>query len=245
MTAQQSPDAGNHEPRSCLVIDTALEACSVALAISDETGAPANIFSRSQIMSRGHAEVLMSELSALLAEAKCDYADITHIAVTIGPGSFTGLRVGLATARALALALDCPIKGLSSLKALELTARAQGSKGPVLSAIDARRGQIYAQFFNACLDSEPKALSAAELVAHSDFKAPLCLIGSGVPHVLKAVKEQGGPSSDYTVMEVRAADIKAMARWALTTPFDDKIPTPLYLRGPDAKPQVGKAIARA
>ena len=131
----------------CLAIDTALNACSLALAEQTPDGSISVLAQTCHMMDRGHAEILMTLLGDLLDEAKIDYADLSRLAVTVGPGSFTGLRVGLATTRAFALALDIPLIGLSSLKALELTARHQGVQGPVCAAIDARRGQLYYQIF--------------------------------------------------------------------------------------------------
>ena len=124
--------------------------------------------------------------------------------MTVGPGSFTGLRVGLATARALALALDIPLVGASTLTGLAITAAKAGHSGPVAALIDARRNQIYGQLFDIAKDrethriiTEPAALDAAAfadlcLKHHSgihDIRAQgvkmdrFAMIGNGAPLV--------------------------------------------------------------
>lgn len=231
----QSPDI-------CLALDTALDACSVGLAIKE--GDETRLVGRSLMLGRGHAEHLMTELAALLAETGLTYQDLTRLAVTIGPGSFTGLRVGLATARSLALALDIPLIGASSLEALALTIKGAATE-PLAVLIDARRDQVYGQIFTMDGDT-PTALSDADALSAADF-ATLCLthkvsrlMGSGACLVQQA-------SDQLTALPIDAAtvpDMELLARWALTQPTPETSPAPLYLRGADAKPQASKAIAR-
>ena len=231
----QSPDI-------CLALDTALDACSVGLAISED--GETRQFGRSLMLGRGHAEHLMTELASLLSEAGLTYQDLTRLAVTVGPGSFTGLRVGLATARSLALALDIPLIGTSTLKALALTAEPE-TKKPLAVLIDARRDQVYGQLF-AMDKGTPHALTEAAALKAADFAA-LCLthdvgglIGSGAP----LIKEADQQLASLPVESAMVPDMQRLARWALTQPEPQIIPAPLYLRGPDAKPQAAKAIAR-
>ncbi|WP_319412175.1 tRNA (adenosine(37)-N6)-threonylcarbamoyltransferase complex dimerization subunit type 1 TsaB [uncultured Cohaesibacter sp.] len=230
----------------CLALDTALEACSVGLAIREHdtirrTG-------RSLMLGRGHAEHLMGELGLLLQDNGLTYKDLGRIAVTVGPGSFTGLRVGLATARALGLALDIPVIGASSLMALALTAQATGHKGTVGCFIDARRNQIYGQIF--ALSSEHSApiaqtdasAKAAEVFAGKCKAASdLRLIGNGVSLVVESDMEQ--ELKNIPVVTTTTADMALLAGWALDQPVAATPPSPLYLRGPDAKPQAAKSIA--
>lgn len=231
----QSPDI-------CLALDTALDACSVGLAIKE--GGAVRLVRRSLMLGRGHAEHLMTELANLLAEAGLTYQDLTRLAVTVGPGSFTGLRVGLATARSLALALDLPLIGASSLDALALTAKPETAK-PLAVLIDARRDQVYGQLF-AMDGNGPRALTDAAALSAADFAA-LCLnhqvaglMGTGAVLIQQADATLAG----LPVEQASVPDMALLAQWALTQPVPDHIPAPLYLRGPDAKPQAAKAIAR-
>jgi tRNA threonylcarbamoyladenosine biosynthesis protein TsaB len=250
-----------HSPAICLALDTALEACSVGLVVGAPDGTTIS-HARSLPLGRGHAEYLMGELEALLAEAGVTYQDITRLAVTTGPGSFTGLRVGLATARALALALGIPLIGASSLKALELTARSCGKEGLIAATIDARRNQVYGQLFSAKGGSGPlfeATASSATDFAQSCLKAldqqiepdkALTLLGSGADLVLACDDRlQAKPpctTSPCTtsLCAIRCPDMAVLAEWALSQPTSSTPPKPLYLRPPDAKPQASKAIAR-
>ncbi|MEX0628166.1 MAG: tRNA (adenosine(37)-N6)-threonylcarbamoyltransferase complex dimerization subunit type 1 TsaB, partial [Cucumibacter sp.] len=96
--------------------------------------------------ARGHAEVLIGQVDLLLARGGIAHADIDRVAVTTGPGSFTGLRVGLAAARGFGLALSIPVLGVGTLTALSLAARAAA---PLCVLVDARRGEAWRQFFSA------------------------------------------------------------------------------------------------
>lgn len=102
-------------------------------------------------IAQGHAELIFPRINALLARNAVTYADLARIAVTTGPGSFTGLRIGLSAARGLGLALDIPVIGVPTLLALSL-----GAAGPVAVLLDARRGEAYFQLFPD--DAEPSVL---------------------------------------------------------------------------------------
>ena len=117
-----------------LAIDTATEACSVALSGTGDT-----ILERFQIESRGHSNLVLTMAEDVLSEAGTSRHDLDCIAFDSGPGSFTGIRIGLGVAQGLALAFDLPLLGVSSLMAL-----AEGSGvNAVLPAIDARMGEVY------------------------------------------------------------------------------------------------------
>ena len=229
----------------CLALDTALDACSVGLAV--RRGDDVSLANRSLVLKRGHAEHLMDEMGALLADAGLAYGDLTRLAVTLGPGSFTGLRVGLATARGLALALDIPLIGASTLFALALTAKRAGHEGALAVAIDARREQIYGQIFALGSEaSEPQPLSDARAQCAHAF-ADLCLnhshitiIGSGA----SLVADSDEALQLVAILPPICPDGAALALWALDQTAPDTPPQPLYLRGADAKPQSSKAIAR-
>src|SRR5213079_2002136 len=126
-----------------LAIDTALEACSAAV-LDPGGGITA---SESLAMTRGHAETLMPLIARVMSGAGVEFAQLDRIAVTTGPGSFTGLRVGISAARGIALAAGKPAIGLSTLAGLTAPYIAADDSMPVVAAIDARHDNVYLQVF--------------------------------------------------------------------------------------------------
>ena len=169
----------------------------------------------------------------MLAEAGASYADLRRIGVAAGPGSFTGIRVGVAAARGLALALDIPAVGIDTLEAL--AAPHLAGERPVLCVLDARRGELYAELFHSSGIgfAGPAAIAPGAL---ADFIAPigeegLDLVGTGAGIAAGALGDRAGD----ILSEANAIDIEVLARLAaLQEP--DGAPVPLYLRGADAKP---------
>ena len=143
-----------------LGFDTATTACSAALWAEGEVTAHRRIEAGGR-----HAEALVPMLREVAAEGSTTLAAIDRFAVTVGPGSFTGIRIGLATARGLALALKRPLIGLSTLEVLAAGVPAGERDGPVLAALDAGRGRLYAQLFDRSLRAlcPPQALAAEAL----------------------------------------------------------------------------------
>lgn len=137
-----------------LGLDTALSGCSAALVTE---GGEVRAM-RFELIARGHAERLVPMVGELLAEAGVEPGRISAVAVAAGPGSFTGIRVGLAAARAFALAWGAPCSGVSSLAVLALAARGENREAigsaPFLAAIDASRGQVYAQVFQSAGEAD-------------------------------------------------------------------------------------------
>ena len=123
-----------------LAIDTALDACAAAVL---DTGTGKLIAMESQAMKRGHAEALMPLIARVMKQAALPFAALDRVAVTSGPGSFTGLRVGLSAARGIALAAGKPAVGLTTLSAYAAPIVSENGEQPVISAIDARHGQVY------------------------------------------------------------------------------------------------------
>jgi tRNA threonylcarbamoyladenosine biosynthesis protein TsaB len=210
-----------------LALDTCLDACSVAVTADGRVLAAA-----SEPMTRGHQERLAPLAEAMMAEAGLAFKDLDRIAVTVGPGSFTGLRVGLAFAKGLALALDIPCVGIGTLEALAETVRAPSAAGGFVAAcIDAHRGQTYLQVFidgHAAMapDVLPAEIAAARL-AELWPGGSATLVGSGAP-LLQGVLP--GARIDAN----RAPDPTAVARLGLAV-RSPATPRPLYLRAPDAK----------
>ena len=210
-----------------LSIDSCLGACSAAVLDGDRV-----LAARAEPMMRGHQERLAPLVQEVMAEAGIGFDRLDRIGVTLGPGSFTGLRVGLAFAEGLSAALNVPLVGVGSLEALVF-----GLRGYVVAAVDARREQIYLQLFRGGQPlSEPRALSLAEadqLIGSHGL--PERLIGSGAPLL--------GASYPAARIDVLAApDPVAIARLAAAGEPSDGTPKPLYLRAPDAKLPGGKDL---
>ena len=164
-----------------LAIDTASEACSVGVVDGERT------ITRSEIAGRGHAERLMGMISAAMAEAGLAIADLDRIAVTVGPGSFPGVRVGIAAARGLALASGVRAIGLATLAVHAGAARALVGARPVLSVVAAGRGELYGALYAADGGEiePPRAASAQSLAALAAGDAVLA--GSGADLILAAL----------------------------------------------------------
>ena len=206
-----------------LAIDTTLGACSAAVLEDGRVRA-----SRSEPMQRGHQERLAPLVSEVMAEAGAAFAELDRIGVTLGPGSFTGLRVGLAFAKGLALALDIPCVGVGALQAL--AASLDGAE-VVAVVVEAGRGQIYLQLFDAGV-----ARSAPEAVAVGDAPSRLRALAGGAPPVLvgsAAILAEQLVESRFVFMA--APDPAAVARLAASTSPPDHPPAPIYLRAPDAR----------
>lgn len=217
-----------------LAIDTALENCSVGLA----TGGV--VFSRVETIGKGHAERLMPEIAALLAEAGVAATDLGRIVVSIGPGSFTGLRVGISAARGLALVHRIPVVGIGTLHvhaALAVRERGEGGDRPILALLPARGDDLYGQLFSA--EAEPigeAVLEAMPFFADLAARAGADLAGAGAPKL-------GLP--DHRVIHDRSApDIAILLELGAALDPAGHPPKPLYVRPPDAKPQLHKGIAR-
>ena len=205
-----------------LALDTCLSACSVAVWENGRTLAAA-----SEVMSRGHQERLAPMTQQIMAQAGCAFGDLDRIAVTVGPGSFTGLRVGLAFAKGLALALEVPCIGVGTLQALAGDGRSFTAAG-----IDANRGQVYLQIF---VDGRPAMApdvlpveTAVARLAELYAGGPAVLIGSAAG-LLSPGLPQAETRPDARPDPVAIAALAAAAK----APFAP--PRPLYLRAPDAK----------
>jgi len=206
-----------------LVLDTCLGACQVALASGGRM-----LTVRCEPMLRGHQERLAPMTAEVMAEAGAAFADVTRIAVTVGPGSFTGLRVGLAFAKGLKLATGAALVGIGTLEGLAASAPGQGR---VVAVIDARRDQVYLQAFEAgralmapdALTLESAAARLAELAPDGEMLA----IGPGAGLLAPML----GPER---IREIAAPDIAALVRLAEAAEAGPEA-RPLYLRAPDAK----------
>jgi tRNA threonylcarbamoyl adenosine modification protein YeaZ len=190
-------------------------------------------------LGRGHAEHLMTVIEAALKAAGRTYADLSAVAVSVGPGSFTGVRVGVSAARGLALALKIPAVGVTTLEALAAEARERFSGRAVLAALDGGRGEIHVALYDAGGRTvrEPAALGLDETAAIAKELTPV-LAGTAAKAVAEAAV------SDFDIASERGtADIAVYARIAARKETGEK-PRPVYLREADAKPQAGFVLPR-
>lgn len=218
-----------------IAIDTALEDCAVGVI----DGAREILIS--ETIGRGHAERLMGMVAAAMEEAGLAYRDLDRIAVTVGPGSFTGLRVGIAAARGLALTTGVPAIGIGTLAVHAETARHEIGATPVLAVLAAGRGELYGQSFAAdgAPAGPPEAAPAATFARR--LGANTLIAGSGAPALAEIL---GDEARARTVHQRSAPDLAALCRLGAAAPLTGQAPRPLYLRPPDAKPQTAGRIAR-
>ncbi|WP_342105891.1 tRNA (adenosine(37)-N6)-threonylcarbamoyltransferase complex dimerization subunit type 1 TsaB [Methylobacterium sp. SI9] len=222
-----------------LAIDTALDTCAACvMAEGDET--PLSV--ESLAMTRGHAESLLPLIERVMARVDGGFEAIDRIAVTVGPGSYTGLRVGLSAARAIGLATAKPVVGVGTLSALLAHLLAETIEGSIAAAIDARHGAIYVHALSPGRDGiAPAHLPVAEVADRLIGAGPMLLAGSGSPALAAALAERGVQAS---VNRVTGPDIASVASLGLLADPEQALPRPLYLRGPDARPQDHARIAR-
>lgn len=218
-----------------LAFDTAAAACAVA--VLDE----ARVVERRQPMARGHAEALLPLILDVLGEAGLSFADLDLLAVTVGPGAFTGLRVGLAAARGLRLASGLPCLGVPTLEALAATARRQAAPAaPLLAVLDTGRGDVYAQRFGA--DGVPDGEAVAAALDDLPALVPpdrICVAGDAAEAVTAVLRAAGIPAESLAVAAPSAAVVAVLARerWRAGE-RDLSPPEPLYLRAPLTGPRL-------
>jgi tRNA threonylcarbamoyladenosine biosynthesis protein TsaB len=215
-----------------LAIDTALDACSAAVL---DTDASKIVAQESQPMKRGHAEALMPLLARVMKASGIAFASLDRIAVTNGPGSFTGLRVGLSAARGIALAAGKPVVGLTTLAAYAAPIVADNGEHPIISAIDARHDHVYFQVVGGDGSSliRPLVAPITEALAASKFGAAH-LVGNAASILAERWPADAPPP--FRIDPQAAPDI-AWVAWLGAAVSPDMAPArPYYLRAPDAKP---------
>lgn len=223
-----------------LAIDTAFERCCVGLYDSSSQTLLAR---REPIIGKGHAERLMALVVETLDEVDVGYGDVERIAVTIGPGSFTGLRVGVSATRGWALALGVPAVGVSTLEGMAASLPPSERDGKdVLTVLDAKRGEVYAALFDrdGLPVRQPTALTPDALVSFvGDRSSPLVIAGTGAAIAARALAER----SPGIATQEAYVDVASLAELGASRD-PAGAPSPLYLRGADAKlPAVASRIA--
>ena len=194
-----------------LAIDTAAPRLQLALLVGDR------IDTLVEEMAQGQAEAIFPRLEALLERNAIAYKDLARIAVTTGPGSFTGLRIGLSAARGLGLALGIPVVGVPSLAAISLSAPAGA---PVAVLLDARRDEAYFERFSAPGRSRD------------------------APRLLPMPQARAAVGTGDRLIESPLVDIALLARFAVTLDPAAYPPEAAYVRDADAKPQESFRVAR-
>jgi len=196
----------------------AIDTSGTYLQLCLKTNGKNHLFS--QAMPRGHAEVIFDKIAQLLQQNYIKYADICKIGVTVGPGSFTGLRIGIAAARGLALSLKIPVIGIPNLFALSTNLGSVESK-PFYIIVDARRDQFYVQQFAH---------------AHAPIGQPLLLEHDEVELLRSDLKNKIYSETKIDIIQLCDFTVDA----------DPKIfpPRPTYIRSADAKPQSKGRIAK-
>jgi tRNA threonylcarbamoyladenosine biosynthesis protein TsaB len=215
-----------------LAIDTALDACAAAV-LDTSVGIVAQ---ESQAMKRGHAEALMPLIARVMKASGVAFTALDRIAVTTGPGSFTGLRVGLSAARGIALAADKPVVGVTTLTAFAAPMVSENdAHRPVVAAIDARHDHVY---FHAVAGDgrsliKPKVAPIAEALDAARFDAPH-LVGNAAKILADRWPADAPPP--FKVDQLAAPDIAWVAWLGAAVDPDSSPARPYYLRAPDAKP---------
>jgi tRNA threonylcarbamoyladenosine biosynthesis protein TsaB len=223
-----------------LGFDTATSACSVALWRSG-----AVVARRFEPMARGQSERLMPMIREVLDEAGVAFADLDLLAVTRGPGAFTGLRIGLAAARGLALATGLPCLGVTTLDALACAVPAEEIAGrALLAVIDAKRADLYAQVFDAGLEplGPPAALLPEALPSLLESaKGPLVVVGDGARRALGPLRAAGIEIVESRALGVPdAAVVCRLAHRRRDTAQPGVPPQPLYLLPPSTTTPKGR-----
>jgi tRNA threonylcarbamoyladenosine biosynthesis protein TsaB len=223
-----------------LAIDTALDACSAAVLDMSRGGVTA---SETLTLNRGHAEALMPLIARVMDRAEIEFAQLDRIAVTTGPGSFTGLRVGISATRGIALAAGKPAIGLSTLAGFAAPLIAEDDSTNVVAVVDARHDHVYLQVFGTAGRTlvAPRIATLRDAV-RAAVTGPTRVIGSAAS--LLAAAWPKGTAPPLLVDTRGAPDITWIARLGAAAAEGYAPPRPLYLRAPDAQPQDAARLPR-
>jgi tRNA threonylcarbamoyladenosine biosynthesis protein TsaB len=216
-----------------LAVDTALGACSAAVLDDEHVRAHELV-----VMERGHAEALATMVQAVMRRANLRFAELDRLAVTTGPGTFTGQRVGLAFMRGLRLALKRPLIGVTTLEAMAAAAmdETQASFGAALH--DAKRGEVYVGLYGRAEPIlQPALLPLDDAVAQicsvrANGSDPIAFAGTAAEAACARYVDTGGRG---ILASIHHPDALWVAQIALRAAETHEAPRPLYLRPPDAR----------
>jgi tRNA threonylcarbamoyl adenosine modification protein YeaZ len=224
-----------------LAIDTALAAASACVL---QQGKIEPIAGETLRMERGHAEALLPLVDRVMARVEGGFDALGRVAVTVGPGSFTGIRIGIAAARAIGLACRIPVVGISVLAALAAPLINDDEPSTAVAAIDARHGMIFFQPFGyGGRALAAPALSPIREAVRSLGEGPFRLTGPGARLMAEEARKLG--IAVDIVGTLVSPEIVFVAGLGLAADPKTALPRPLYLKAPDARPQQAAAIQRA
>ncbi|MCP4330471.1 MAG: tRNA (adenosine(37)-N6)-threonylcarbamoyltransferase complex dimerization subunit type 1 TsaB [Alphaproteobacteria bacterium] len=212
-----------------LALHCATASCSVALWRDGRV-----VADRFEAMARGQAEALVPMIVATMDAAGWDYGDLDRLAVTIGPGTFTGLRIGLATARGLALATGLPLLGITTFDAIAFRAEPEDTvDGALLVAIESKRSPIYVQRFVDARTpvSVPALIAPQDLARWVDGRAQV-VIGDAAVRAAAALRADGVPATESAAPSEPTASAVAAIAANRDVAADAPLPRPLYLAEP-------------
>ena len=209
-----------------LAVDTALGACSAAVLDGKKI-----LAHRFEEMARGHAEALAPMVEETMREAGIGFGALDRLAVTTGPVTFTGQRVGLAFMRAMKIALKVPLVGVTTLEAMAFAA----GDDRAAAIHDAKRDEAYLLLWSKGeIVLPPTVMPFQDALARIQAFGPCALCGTGAAAAKSAL------GHDFRLTDIRQPDALGVAKLAMTRPASDRPPAPLYLRAPDAKLPGGK-----
>lgn len=221
-----------------LALDTASSWCAAAIY---DSGTDTVLAEVSEDIGKGHAEVLMDYIGRVMTQSGLAMTALDRVVVNVGPGSFTGVRIGVSAARGFALALERPAIGISAFDALASEVAISHPGKPVLVLLEAHRGEIYAQGFDAevLAVTSPMVLPRDEALALIQQQSSETVLAGSAANALNEVL-----AGTFSTARVEpTARIGTYAKLAeLREPGE--APKPLYMRGPDVKPQTGFALPR-
>lgn len=224
-----------------LAIDTSCGAASVAVV---ESGVTEPLAALSRLMARGHAEALAPMVEEAMRGVEGGFSSLDRIAVTTGPGSFTGIRVGLAMARAMGAVLAIPVVGVSTLAAFAAPLLSEPRPGIIAAAIDARHGSAFFQLFEASgRPLGPPRCEAVRECVRGIGAGPALLAGNAAAAMANEAHRAGLPYDLSAATDV--PDIVAVARMGLALDPGVNPARPLYVKPPDAHPNPTEPIPRA
>lgn len=207
-----------------LAVDTALGACSVAL-IEDER----ILTHRHVFMDRGHAEALVPMVEEAMDDAGATFEELDRLAVTTGPGTFTGQRVGLAFMRGLRVALHLPLIGVTTLAAMAEAAKAETGLARAIALHDARRDEVYVEIEDVLPPTVLLFDQAVQTLCSLPGNHAIALAGTAASRACDALAKR------FVLSDVLQPDALWVALLAMKAQATASAPRPLYLRAPDAK----------